>query len=299
MNNNSPNRILEELQPEKDFFIGIDSDGCVFDTMEIKHKECFIPNIIKYWNLQAVSKYTRDSAEFVNLYSRWRGINRFPALVMSLDLLRDWGDVQKRNVSIPELPEIRAFIDSGRPLSNPSLDEYIAEKGETEELMQAREWSHAVNRTVDDMVSGIPPFPFVVESLEKMKDLADMLVVSATPGDALNKEWSENKIDHYVRVIAGQEMGSKKEHLALAAVNKYKNDRILMVGDAPGDMKAAKANNVLFYPIMPGEEDVSWQRFYEEAADVFMSGNYAGSYEEKLISEFLEHLPETPPWKRK
>ena len=67
MNNNSPNRILEELQPEKDFFIGIDSDGCVFDTMEIKHKECFIPNIIKYWNLQAVSKYARDSAEFVNL----------------------------------------------------------------------------------------------------------------------------------------------------------------------------------------------------------------------------------------
>ena len=30
-----------------DFFIGIDSDGCVFDTMEVKHKECFIPNMIQ------------------------------------------------------------------------------------------------------------------------------------------------------------------------------------------------------------------------------------------------------------
>ena len=31
---------LKELRPTKEFFIGIDSDGCVFDTMEIKQKEC-------------------------------------------------------------------------------------------------------------------------------------------------------------------------------------------------------------------------------------------------------------------
>ena len=46
-------RPLVELQPTGAFFVGIDSDGCAFDTMEIKHKECFIPNIIKYWDLQA------------------------------------------------------------------------------------------------------------------------------------------------------------------------------------------------------------------------------------------------------
>ncbi len=62
-------RELAELRPRFDFFIGIDSDGCAFDTMEIKHKECFIPNIIRYWELQAVSKYARAAAEFVNLYS--------------------------------------------------------------------------------------------------------------------------------------------------------------------------------------------------------------------------------------
>ena len=36
-------RPLVELKPKYDFFIGIDSDGCAFDTMEIKHKECFCP----------------------------------------------------------------------------------------------------------------------------------------------------------------------------------------------------------------------------------------------------------------
>jgi len=291
-----PAKVLKELEPKHKYFIGIDSDGCAFDTMEIKHKECFIPNIIKHWKLQPVSKYTREAAEFVNLYSKWRGINRFPALMMVFDLLRERKEVQKRSVAIPEANEIREFIDSGLPLGNPSLKKVVESNGNPV-LKQALEWSEAVNASVADMVTGIPPFPFVRESLEKLYALADMMVVSATPTEALNKEWSENGIDTYVREIAGQEMGSKKEHLALAAVEKYEPEHILMIGDAPGDMKAAKANNALFYPIMPGEEDASWQRFYEDAADIFLQGNYVGEYEEKLIQEFLNHLPEKPPWK--
>jgi phosphoglycolate phosphatase-like HAD superfamily hydrolase len=291
-----PANVLKELKPKRKFFIGIDSDGCAFDTMEIKHKECFIPNIIKYWNLQAVSKYAREAAEFVNLYSKWRGINRFPALVMAFDLLKDRKEVQKRKIKIPEVNELREFIDSGLPLGNPSLKKVVESNG-SPVLKQALEWSEAVNAAIADMVTGIPPFPFVRESLEKLSPVADMMVVSATPTEALNKEWTENGIHTFVREIAGQEMGSKKEHLALAAVDKYEPGHILMIGDAPGDMKAAKGNNALFYPIMPGEEDASWQRFYEEAADVFMHGKYAGEYEEGLIKEFLNHLPETPPWK--
>jgi phosphoglycolate phosphatase-like HAD superfamily hydrolase len=292
-----PAKVLLELQPKHKYFIGIDSDGCAFDTMEIKHKECFIPNIIKYWNLQAVSKYAREAAEFVNLYSKWRGINRFPALVMVFDLLKNRPEVAKRNVEIPEVKELREFIDSGLPLGNPALKKVVENDG-SPVLEQALAWSEAVNASIADMVSGIPPFPFVRESLKKLSPVADLMVVSATPTEALNKEWNENGIDEYVREIAGQEMGSKKEHIGLAAVGKYETEHILMIGDAPGDMKAAKANNALFYPIMPGEEDASWQRFYEEAADMFIRGKYAGSYEDKLIQEFLNHLPDTPPWKK-
>ncbi len=92
---------LAEMQPEHAFFVGIDSDGCVFDTMEIKHKECFIPNTIQYWDLQAVSKYAREAAEFVNLYSKWRGVNRWPALTMTFDLLRERPEVQRRGPPSP------------------------------------------------------------------------------------------------------------------------------------------------------------------------------------------------------
>ena len=66
-----PQRLLREFQKCNEFFVGIDSDGCAFDTMEVKHKECFIPNIIRYYNLAAVSKYAREAAEFINLYSQW------------------------------------------------------------------------------------------------------------------------------------------------------------------------------------------------------------------------------------
>ena len=34
---------LADMQPHHPFFVGIDSDGCAFDSMEIKHKECFCP----------------------------------------------------------------------------------------------------------------------------------------------------------------------------------------------------------------------------------------------------------------
>ena len=31
-----PAQVLREFTPSKEFFVGIDSDGCVFDSMEIK-----------------------------------------------------------------------------------------------------------------------------------------------------------------------------------------------------------------------------------------------------------------------
>jgi hypothetical protein len=71
-----------------------------------------------------------------------------------------------------------------------------------------------------------------------------------------------------------------------------------MIGDAPGDLKAARANNALFYPINPGDEDSSWKRFYEEAFEKFIKKEYGGVYEEKLITEFERYLPSTPPWEK-
>jgi hypothetical protein len=63
-------------------------------------------------------------------------------------------------------------------------------------------------------------------------------------------------------------------------------------------MKAARANDALFYPINPGAEEESWARFYEEARHRFLEGTYAGDYEAKLVAEFDRYLPDVPPWKK-
>src|SRR3954447_26298587 len=75
------------LAPQHRFLVGIDSDGCAFDTMELKHEECFIPAFVHHYHLQGVSKYAREAAEFVNLYSKSRGCNRFHALIEQLTWL--------------------------------------------------------------------------------------------------------------------------------------------------------------------------------------------------------------------
>ena len=293
----TPQDSLRSLKKEKDFFVGVDSDGCAFDTMEIKHKECFCPNIIKWWDLQAVSKYAREAAEFVNLYSKWRGINRWPALVMVFDLLRERPEVVARRATITEAKKVREFMASGQPLSDTGLKAYLAQHPHPE-LDKALGWSKAVNASIADMVHGVPPFPFMRESLQAMQGRADVVVVSATPTEALIREWEEHDIAKYARIIAGQEMGSKKQHLALAAKGKFAPDHILMMGDAPGDMEAAKANGTLFFPINPGQEEKSWERFYREGIARFTAGTYAGAYEASLVAEFEKLLPSVPPWKK-
>jgi phosphoglycolate phosphatase-like HAD superfamily hydrolase len=122
------------------------------------------------------------------------------------------------------------------------------------------------------------------------------MCISQTPVDALQREWGENQLDGYIAMIAGQEMGTKTEHLKFAAASKYEATRILMIGDAPGDFKAAKSNFALFYPINPGHEEASWQRLFDEALDKFFNEEFAGAYEDALVAEFNQCLPENPPW---
>lgn len=284
-----------EITPQHDFLVGIDSDGCAFDTMEVKHKECFIPNIIEHYHLAGVSKYAREAAEFVNLYSKSRGINRFPALVEALEWLKDRAEVVARGVEVRIPPALADWIKRETKLANPALEAAVKTTNDPD-LKQALEWSKAVNVSVGRVVHNVPPFPFVRECLEKLQAKADLFVVSATPNEALEREWEEHDLAKYVRAICGQEVGTKKETLTNA--KKYPANHTLMIGDAPGDHQAAQANNALFYPINPGHEDASWKRLLDEGIDKFFSGTFAGKYQADLLAEFDGYLPATPPWKK-
>ncbi len=293
-NVSDPAQALRDFRPTHEFFVGIDSDGCVFDSMEIKHQECFAPMFIKHFGLQAVSKYAREVWTFVNLYSTTRGCNRFHALIRALELLTNRKEVKLRGVKVPSFPALLEWVNRETKLGNAALDSEVA--GGNEGLKPIKIWSDAVNATVKEMVQGVPPFPLVRETLGKAKAKADCMVISQTPVEALEREWDENCLRENVLMIAGQEMGTKTEHLEFAAKDKYRPENILMIGDAPGDHKAAAANKALFFPINPGNEETSWERLHDEGLDHFFSGTFSGGYQKQLLDEFSSYLPNNPDW---
>jgi phosphoglycolate phosphatase-like HAD superfamily hydrolase len=296
-----PEQALIDMKPSKKYLVAIDSDGCAFDAMGIKQRECFCPMMIGYFGLQPVAKAARECKMFADLFSKTRGANRHKTIVRILtELLPSHPMVKARKFEVPQFPYYCQWVNNPNSLlSNEGLENAIhasSNPDERKELEVALKWSRRVNEMVTEIVNDVPPFAYVRENLEKLSSIADIIVCSATPIEALEREWTEHGLRQYVKVIAGQEMGSKTQHLALVSDGKYDRDKIIMLGDALGDLNAAKTNDVLFYPIIPGKEDASWKKFHDEAFDRFMSGSYAGAYEGEVIMEFENCLPDYPSW---
>jgi phosphoglycolate phosphatase-like HAD superfamily hydrolase len=286
---------LAALPARHSSFVGVDSDGCVFDTMNVKQREHFHPLVIRFWGLEACAAEFKACAEFVNMYSKSRGSNRFPALLRTFELLHAHPGLRGRGAELPALDALRAYVSSGLPLGNPSLKAEAERTGDPE-LCRLLAWSLAINADIDARMRPVPPFPSARRALERMRALSDVIVVSQTPEEALVKEWQLHGIDGLVSFIAGQELGPKSEHLRLAASGKYAPDRVLLIGDATGDLAAAQRAGALFYPVVPGAEEESWRRFCDEAYDRFLAGSFAGSYADALTEAFLSALPDEPPW---
>lgn len=289
--------ILSTIRPEHEFFIGIDSDGCVFDTMEIKQKEFFIPNALRYFDLHSISGVLRETWEFVNLYSIYRGGNRFTSLIKVFDFLKERKEVRDSGIRLPDLSSLRNWIDFETKLSNINLRKYF-EANRDPELDRVLLWSETINKEIANGLGSIPPFPHALKAIMEISSSADLVIVSQTPLEALEREWEEHDIRKYVRIIAGQEHGTKTEHIFQAAKGKYPDNKILMIGDAIGDLDASRNNGILFYPVIPGKEDDAWKRFITEGMAKFIKGTYSGAYEEALLAEFKKSLPDRPFWKQ-
>lgn len=277
------------------FFIGVDSDGTVFNSMEIKHKRVFQPLAVEIWGLQAIAGEFCRIAEFINLYSVHRGVNRFQGLAMAFERLAVQSEAAYHAVS--GFSDLMEFVLCGAPMSAGSLAAYHAKKP-SPFLSRVLDWS----RRSDDLYAritaeeGNPPYPLVRESLERAFRHAEIMVVSSSARDALLQDWGDAGLLPLTTRITGQEMGSKAAQLELALQGNRDTSRALMIGDAPGDLDAARAKNILFYPIIPGAERHSWEQFFSEALERFLEGTYAGGYERELLHSFEDALRPDNPW---
>ncbi len=257
--------------------------------------------MVGYFGLQPVARAARECKIFADLYSKTRGANRHITIARILEeLLPSHPMVKARGFEVPDFLHYSAWVkDPSSLLSMQGLRDAVKEAASDEakrQLKQALTWSLRVDEMVREVVRDIPPISGVHECLRSLQGRADIMVCSSTPLEALEREWGEHGLDSYVQLIASQEMGTKAEHLDLAAKGKYEEDHVLMVGDAPGDYKAAEKVGALFYPIIPGQEAESWKRLGDEAIQKFFGQTYSGLYQQSLIAEFNASLPGEPAW---
>lgn len=267
---------------KKRFLVCVNSDGCAMDTMNIKHKECYGPELAEVWHLEPWTGEVFKIWNLINLYGRTRGINRFLGLEKALSTFKDMG-ILKDDISA-----LTKWTRETRELSNSSLKQEMA-KTKSNCLEKTYEWS----LRVDEAIGRLPQaghFKGVEETLKKISEDASVVIVSSADKKALLEEWEASGFLSFVSKIMGQEEGTKAQCIRELKRAGYGDAGILMVGDAPGDLEAAEENRVFFYPILPGREEPSWQRLNQEAFQKLLSRTYEGAYQASMVKEFNQIL---------
>lgn len=280
--------IFDSFERKHDFLICVDSDGCAMDTMDIKHFRCFGPCMIEVWGLHAHEQELLARWNEVNLYTMTRGINRFKGLAIALKEAEETYD----DVRIDDLETFLRWIETTKELSNRAIEEVLAQK-ESKSLRMALEWSERVNVAIKNLPEEENlPFEGAKAGLAAAHAAADVAIVSSANAGAVREEWTRHNLIEHTDIMLAQDAGTKAYCIGQLLQKGYEKAHVLMIGDAPGDQKAAEDNGVLYYPILVKKEKSSWERFLSEGLEKFLSGTYSGKYQEERINEFQKNLSE-------
>ena len=261
----------------------MDSDGCVMDTVRIKHTTVMCPELVRVFALEEYADFLAAAWEEINLHTLTRGISRFESVVLVFDRLRN------RGIEVPGSEDIANWVRTASELSAASLQHEIKQTGSLA-LRKLLEWSNACNRRIQALEPTFEPFPGVRESLRQLHAVADLAVVSAANESAIASEWKRYGLAQHADIIFGQEVGSKANSIATMLACGYESRKVMMVGDAMGDAQAAAANGVAFAPILPGHEAESWRRLQEEALPKLLHGTFSPEYQARLLAALRSAL---------
>lgn len=275
---------LFNFKKSKNYLICVDSDGCVMNTMDIKHINCFGPCLIEEWELQPWQKSILDRWNKINLYNITRGINRFKGLSLILS------EINERYKPIEGVKVFAEWVNESPTLSEEGIIKAIEDGKDEDIFKKALSWSKQVNRKVAKLREEDKlPFPLAKEALQLSSSFADIAMVSSANRQSVIDEWNSNGLIDYVDVILTQNDGSKADCIGKLINKGYEKERVIMCGDAVNDLNAAKANLIFFYPIIAGEESKSWQEFIDNGLARLIDGSYK-KYEEQMIIKFYNNL---------
>ena len=276
---------ITEFTKKHDYLVCVDSDGCAMDTMDIKHYRCFGPCMVDEWGLNEWRDAILERWNEVNLYTMTRGINRFKGLALAL------AEINEKYRPIEDVEDIVLWAESSPELSNGALQKAIDKKPESRSLPKALAWSIAVNKAITELPEcEVKPFPLAREALEFAHARADVAIVSSANLGAVMEEWEKHGLLPHTDIVMAQNSGSKAACIAELFKKGYDPENVLMCGDAPGDLDAARKNGVFFFPILVRHERESWQEFMDTAFDKLLSGGYGGEYHEAKKQAFVDNL---------
>lgn len=278
-------KTLSEYQKKKEFLVCVDSDGCAMDTMDIKHFRCFGPCMVDEWGLENWREAILTRWNEINLYTLTRGINRFRGLALALS------EINANYLPIEGVEEFANWAQVAPELSNGALERIVEEAPDAVIFRKALAWSKAVNKAITELPDEEKlPFPMAREALAFAHGFADVAIVSSANLGAVLEEWEQHGLLEHTDVILSQNDGSKAFCIGKLLERGYDCDKVVMCGDAPGDLAAAQKNGVYFYPILVRRERESWQEFIDVAAGKLTGGCYGGDYQDAKRQEFLKNL---------
>ena len=279
--------IFDSFEKKHDYLVCVDSDGCVMDTMNCKHFHCFGPCMVDEWELGEWKDAILDRWNVINLFSMTRGINRFKGLAMALS------EIHEQYTPIAGIDALRHWADTAPALSNDAVAKAADEATDPDAklvLSKALSWSKAVNAAIVQLDESLKvPYNGAKEGLAAAHVFADVAMVSSANRDAVEEEWGKFGLLEHTDIVLAQDVGSKAACIAEMLKFGYDPDKVVMVGDAPGDCDAAEKNGVHYYPILVNHEKESWDEAIAVAFGKLQDGSYAAYGAEKK-QEFLRNL---------
>ena len=278
--------IFDSFERKHDYLVCVDSDGCVMDTMNCKHFHCFGPCMVTEWGLEAWKDEILDRWNEINLFSMTRGINRFKGLAMALK------EIDGKYTPIAGVDALAHWADTAPALSNDAVAKAAATAdGDAKVILEkALSWSKAVNIAIVALDESLKvPYAGAKEGLAAAHTFADVAMVSSANRDAVEEEWGKFGLLGHTDIVLAQDIGSKAACIAAMLNFGYDLDKVVMVGDAPGDCDAAEKNGVHYYPILVNHEKESWDEAVNVAFHKLRSGEYA-QYGAQKKQEFLKNL---------
>ena len=154
-------------------------------------------------------------------------------------------------------------------------------------FQKALAWSKAVNAAIVELDERLKvPYEGAKEGLAAAHSFADVAMVSSANRDAVEEEWGKFGLLAHTDIVLAQDVGSKAACIARMLQFGYDRDKVIMIGDAPGDCDAAEKNGVHYYPILVNHEKASWDEAISTAFGKLQSGDYA-EYEALKKKEFV------------